>query len=192
MSIPRPLISRSALASLRADAELLLPWSSARMVPLCLQPFVQPICDLERRHRRRARRNRSRFRFDVFSEPPGVCAGLEDALIRPRMVVGRAALLGGAVFIARAHVGAGVSKAAQDAMALVDAPEAAGDDVPPGLAACSAARHPVNTRIIRHAQELGTCMVSEGMGAAEQRMQMHAPGRSGLLADTAVLDLLQA
>jgi 2-polyprenyl-6-methoxyphenol hydroxylase-like FAD-dependent oxidoreductase len=113
-------------------------------------------------------------------------------LITPRMAVGRVALLGDAAFIARPHVGAGVSKAAQDAMALVDALEAAGDDVPRGLAAYEKARHPVNARIVRHAQQLGTCMTYEGMGEEERRMQAHTRDPAVVLAGTAVLDFLEA
>ena len=39
----------------------------------------------------------------------------------PRMAVGRVAILGDAAFLARPHVAAGVTKAAEDAMALADA-----------------------------------------------------------------------
>ncbi|HUZ75599.1 MAG TPA: FAD-dependent monooxygenase [Stellaceae bacterium] len=42
-------------------------------------------------------------------------------LISPRIVVGRVALLGDAAFAARPHVGAGVTKAALDALSLADA-----------------------------------------------------------------------
>ena len=39
----------------------------------------------------------------------------------PRMAFGRVAIIGDAAFVARPHVGAGVSKAADDAAALADA-----------------------------------------------------------------------
>ena len=39
----------------------------------------------------------------------------------PRMAFGRVAIVGDAAFVARPHVGAGVAKAAQDAMALMRA-----------------------------------------------------------------------
>ena len=39
----------------------------------------------------------------------------------PRMAFGRVAILGDAAFVARPHVGAGVAKAAEDALALADA-----------------------------------------------------------------------
>ena len=49
----------------------------------------------------------------------------------PRMVFGRVALVGDAAFVARPHVGAGVTKAALDAASLAEATR--GDDVAGGL-----------------------------------------------------------
>ncbi|MGB8488298.1 MAG: FAD-dependent oxidoreductase, partial [Xanthobacteraceae bacterium] len=50
----------------------------------------------------------------------------------PRMSAGRIVLIGDAAFVARPHVGAGVVKAAQDAVALADA-LATGSDIGPAL-----------------------------------------------------------
>lgn len=47
----------------------------------------------------------------------------------PRIAFGRVALLGDAAFVARPHLGAGVTKAALDAASLADAIHAAGDDL---------------------------------------------------------------
>jgi 2-polyprenyl-6-methoxyphenol hydroxylase-like FAD-dependent oxidoreductase len=55
-------------------------------------------------------------------------------LISPRVVVDRVALVGDAAFVARPHVGAGVSKAALDAMRLADAIATADGDVNAALA----------------------------------------------------------
>ncbi|HTS40541.1 MAG TPA: FAD-dependent monooxygenase [Stellaceae bacterium] len=52
----------------------------------------------------------------------------------PQMAHGRVALLGDAAFVARPHVGTGVTKAALDAASLADGLRAAGDDVKAGLA----------------------------------------------------------
>jgi 2-polyprenyl-6-methoxyphenol hydroxylase-like FAD-dependent oxidoreductase len=52
----------------------------------------------------------------------------------PRLVFGRVALMGDAAFVARPHVGAGVTKAALDAQSLADALCAAGGDVAAALA----------------------------------------------------------
>ena len=55
-------------------------------------------------------------------------------LASPQLAIGRVALLGDAAFVARPHVGAGVTKAALDAMCLADAIHAAGDDLTAALA----------------------------------------------------------
>jgi len=51
----------------------------------------------------------------------------------PKLVFGRAVLLGDAAFVARPHVGTGVTKAALDAQCLANALLAAGDDVDAAL-----------------------------------------------------------
>jgi 2-polyprenyl-6-methoxyphenol hydroxylase-like FAD-dependent oxidoreductase len=56
-------------------------------------------------------------------------------LASPRAVAGRVALVGDAAFVARPHVGAGVSKAALNAAWLADALAAAPDDIDSALAA---------------------------------------------------------
>src|SRR5262245_37548829 len=55
-------------------------------------------------------------------------------LASPQLAIGRVALLGDAAFVARPHVGAGVTKAALDAMCLADAIRIAGDDLAAALA----------------------------------------------------------
>ena len=54
-------------------------------------------------------------------------------LASPQVAVGRVVLLGDAAFVARPHVGAGVTKVALDAMCLADAIDAAGDDLTAAL-----------------------------------------------------------
>ena len=76
----------------------------------------------------------------------------------PRTVFGRVALLGDAAFVARPHCGAGVAKAAEDAMALVDALTDAGDDVGQGLAAYEAQRVPASVALVDRARELGNAL----------------------------------
>ncbi len=110
----------------------------------------------------------------------------------PRLALGRVVLLGDAAFVARPHVGAGVSKAAMDAMALADALAASPDDVDAALAAYEAARLPEGGRIVARAQELGTCIAAEGMGEAERRMALRSRDPGVVLAETAVLDFLDA
>lgn len=85
-------------------------------------------------------------------------------LASPQMAFGRVALLGDAAFVARPHVGMGVTKAAQDAMALTDA-LAAG---PAGLAAYGTARQPACAAIVQRARALGAYMQAQQSSQAER------------------------
>lgn len=84
-------------------------------------------------------------------------------LASPAMARGRAALLGDAAFVARPHVGLGVTKAAEDAMALTEALAAGSDGLagadglagPDGLAAYAAVRLPISAAIVQRARALG-------------------------------------
>ncbi len=67
----------------------------------------------------------------------------------------RVALLGDAAFVARPHVGQGVTKAAGDALALVQALQASGHQVPQALAEYSRLRVPVGYKAVTMAQQLG-------------------------------------
>ena len=71
------------------------------------------------------------------------------------LVCGRAALLGDAAFVARPHVGLGVTKAAGDAVALVDALTAHSPDVDAALRQYEAGRLQFGTSIVAHARTLG-------------------------------------
>lgn len=71
-----------------------------------------------------------------------------------RLVFGRTALLGDAAFVARPHVGAGVTKAAMDAQALADALQAHGD-VASALAAYQRDRLKIGKRMVARARRLG-------------------------------------
>lgn len=87
----------------------------------------------------------------------------------PSMTQGRIALMGDAAFVARPHVGAGVTKAAGDARALADL-LSKHDDVDTALAAYQAQRHDYGRRIIRRTRHLGAYMQSQLL-SEEQREQ---------------------
>ena len=70
------------------------------------------------------------------------------------MAFGRVAMVGDAAFVARPHVAAGVSKAADDAAALAEAVSTE-SDVAAALKRFEAARLPDNHRIIERARHLG-------------------------------------
>jgi 2-polyprenyl-6-methoxyphenol hydroxylase-like FAD-dependent oxidoreductase len=111
-------------------------------------------------------------------------------LASPRMAFGRVALLGDAAFVARPHVAAGVSKAADDAAALADALR--GDpDVPAALRRFEAARLAENHRIIERARHLGAYLQASRTVAEEERAGRHSTV-AAVLEETAVLDFLYA
>jgi 2-polyprenyl-6-methoxyphenol hydroxylase-like FAD-dependent oxidoreductase len=106
----------------------------------------------------------------------------------PRMAFGRVAIIGDAAFVARPHVAAGVSKAAEDAQALAEALVGA-DDVAEVLRSFQARRLPVNTRIIERARHLGAYL--QATQTAEERARSERHGiPAAVMAETAVLDFL--
>jgi 2-polyprenyl-6-methoxyphenol hydroxylase-like FAD-dependent oxidoreductase len=108
----------------------------------------------------------------------------------PRMAFGRVAILGDAAFVARPHVAAGVSKAADDAAALVQALQAE-PDVPAALRRYEAARVAENYRIIERARHLGAYLQATQTQEERTRAGLHST-ESAVIAETAVLDFLRA
>jgi 2-polyprenyl-6-methoxyphenol hydroxylase-like FAD-dependent oxidoreductase len=108
----------------------------------------------------------------------------------PHMAFGRVAILGDAAFVARPHVAAGVSKAADDAAALTEALSAE-DDVAAALGRFEAARLDENFRIIERARHLGAYLQATRTEAEQERAGRHATDEA-VLAETAVLDFLYA
>lgn len=76
-------------------------------------------------------------------------------LTSPRMVFGRVAALGDAAFVARPHVGAGVTKAALDALGLVQAIEDAGGDLDAALVRYDRERCRFGEWIVGRGRDLG-------------------------------------
>ena len=72
----------------------------------------------------------------------------------PRLVEGRVALLGDSAFVARPHVGMGVTKAALDAQGLADALDAT-PDIAAALARYDVERRLFGTRAVARARKLG-------------------------------------
>jgi 2-polyprenyl-6-methoxyphenol hydroxylase-like FAD-dependent oxidoreductase len=110
-------------------------------------------------------------------------------LASPRLAFGRVALVGDAAFVARPHVAAGVSKAADDAAALAQAlDDAAVEDA---LRRFEEQRLPDNNRIIERARHLGAYL--QATQSAEERMRSARHGiPEAVLAETALLDFLDA
>jgi 2-polyprenyl-6-methoxyphenol hydroxylase-like FAD-dependent oxidoreductase len=74
----------------------------------------------------------------------------------PRLVFGRAVLLGDSAFVARPHVAGGITKAALDAEALVRELAEAKDDVPAALAAYEKSQRDFGAKLVAHARALGS------------------------------------
>ena len=73
----------------------------------------------------------------------------------PRMAIGRVVLLGDAAFVARPHVGMGVTKAALDAQCLAQVLAAIPGDLPAALARYDAERRLFGTRVVARSRRLG-------------------------------------
>jgi 2-polyprenyl-6-methoxyphenol hydroxylase-like FAD-dependent oxidoreductase len=78
----------------------------------------------------------------------------------PRIVAGRVALLGDAAFVARPHVGAGVSKAALNAAWLADSLAAMPGDIDAALSAYEARAKPFGVAMVARARFLGAYLES--------------------------------
>jgi 2-polyprenyl-6-methoxyphenol hydroxylase-like FAD-dependent oxidoreductase len=109
----------------------------------------------------------------------------------PRMAFGRVALIGDAAFVARPHVGAGVTKAAEDATALADALSRSGD-VPQALQDYERARLPIGRRIIRRARHLGTYLQAGQLTEDERSSSARHSIPEAVMRETATLDFLKA
>jgi 2-polyprenyl-6-methoxyphenol hydroxylase-like FAD-dependent oxidoreductase len=108
----------------------------------------------------------------------------------PRMAFGRVALIGDAAFVARPHVGAGVAKAARDALALARALECAGDIVT-ALKRMEATQLPFGQRMIARARELGACLQPSHATAEERANAIRFRLPRVTLRETATLDFLK-
>jgi 2-polyprenyl-6-methoxyphenol hydroxylase-like FAD-dependent oxidoreductase len=80
-------------------------------------------------------------------------------LASPQLAFGRVALLGDAAFVARPHVGMGVTKAADDAMALVNSLNLHGAS-PQALRHYAELRGPAGSTVVARARELGASLQS--------------------------------
>lgn len=108
----------------------------------------------------------------------------------PHMAYGRVAVIGDAAFVARPHVAAGVSKAADDAATLAAA-LGADTDVASALLRFEAARLTENYKIIERARQLGAYLQATRTKEEQERAGRHSTD-DAVIAETAVLDFLYA
>jgi 2-polyprenyl-6-methoxyphenol hydroxylase-like FAD-dependent oxidoreductase len=107
----------------------------------------------------------------------------------PRMAFGRVAIVGDAAFVARPHVGAGVAKAAQDALALARALSDAGN-IAAALKEMEAKQLPFGRRIIARARQLGACLQPRRATTAELANAVRFRTPEATLRETATLEFL--
>ncbi len=108
-------------------------------------------------------------------------------LTSPRLAFGRVAVIGDAAFVARPHVAAGVSKAADDAAALAAALD--DGDVEDSLQRYEADRLPEGHRIIERARHLGAYLQASQSDEERLRSARHGIPQA-VLAETARIDFL--
>ena len=89
-------------------------------------------------------------------------------LISNRLGFGRTVLLGDAAFVARPHVGMGVTKAASDAIALVSALRDTPGDVATALAHYQQVRREAGRAIVERGRQLGAYMQAQNASPLEQ------------------------
>jgi 2-polyprenyl-6-methoxyphenol hydroxylase-like FAD-dependent oxidoreductase len=108
-----------------------------------------------------------------------------------QMVAGRVAIIGDAAYLARPHVAAGVTKAAEDAMGLATVLQT-GEDFEAALRQFERARIPINRRVIARGRDLGACLQPHLANEAERikAERHHTP--EAVMAEIAVLDFLRA
>jgi 2-polyprenyl-6-methoxyphenol hydroxylase-like FAD-dependent oxidoreductase len=87
----------------------------------------------------------------------------------PRMTFGRVALVGDAAFVARPHVGTGVTKAALDAQALADALAGSSDNLIGVLADYEHARKQPGRQLVARSRHLGAHLEPPRSGCDEGR-----------------------
>ena len=108
-----------------------------------------------------------------FLQPIHDCAS-------PQMAFGRVALMGDAAFVARPHVGMGVTKAAEDAMALTDCIATHGA-TPAALQAFEQVRLAPCTAVVKRARVLGAYMQAQGKTTQAPGQGLERDARSVML-----------
>jgi 2-polyprenyl-6-methoxyphenol hydroxylase-like FAD-dependent oxidoreductase len=126
-----------------------------------------------------------------FNKMVGVC---EQPFLQPiydlevpRMAFGRVALTGDAAFVARPHIGAGVAKAADDALALADA-LAANANVEAALKQFEAPRLDAGRRILARTRHLGAYVQADIKTEAEREYAARHRTPEAVLTETAIMD----
>jgi len=107
----------------------------------------------------------------------------------PRMALGRVALLGDAAFVARPHVGAGVTKAALDAECLAREIKAADGDLDAALARYDRERRLFGSRIVGRARRLGAYIEAQLKPPAQRTEAERQPPPEYLMREIGTINL---
>jgi len=107
-----------------------------------------------------------------------------------RMAFGRIAVLGDAAFVGRPHVGMGVTKAADDAIALTEALLEVDHVVENALKRFEMARLPIGAAVIARARHLGAYMQAQISTDEERQMAETFRTPDAVMKETAVADFL--
>jgi len=107
----------------------------------------------------------------------------------PQMALGqtrRIAIIGDAAFVARPHIGMGVTKAAADAAALTRALSDHPGDVPAAVLAFERERLPYGAAVVRRARHLGTYMQAQLLTPEDRDLAERHRSPEAVMAETAV------
>jgi len=107
----------------------------------------------------------------------------------PRMALGRVALLADAAFVARPHVGAGVTKAALDAECLAREIRAADGDLDAALARYDRERRLFGSRIVDRARRLGAYIEAQLKPPAQRTEAERQPPPEYLMREIGTINL---
>ena len=107
----------------------------------------------------------------------------------PRVALGRVALLGDAAFVARPHVGAGVTKAALDAECLAREIKAADGDLDAALARYDRERRLFGSRIVARARRLGAYIEAQLKPPSERTEAERQPPPEYLMREIGTITL---
>jgi 2-polyprenyl-6-methoxyphenol hydroxylase-like FAD-dependent oxidoreductase len=107
----------------------------------------------------------------------------------PRIALGRVVLLGDAAFVARPHVGAGVTKAALDAECLAREIQAADGDLDAALARYERERRLFGSRIVARARRLGAYIEAQLKPPSERTEAERQPPPEYLMREIGTITL---
>ena len=107
----------------------------------------------------------------------------------PRMALGRVVLLGDAAFVARPHVGAGVTKAALDAACLAREIQGANGDLDAALARYDRERRLFGSRIVARARRLGAYIEAQLKPASQRTEAERQPPPEYLMKEIGTITL---